>query len=487
MEASYESVKRTCEEQAEDQRERIFEAFEQADSGIQRAFGGTGLGLTVSRKLVELHGGRIRVESTVGEGTRFSFTLPISDQEAGLRQTEPASSAGEPVSRLMTVEPSATRPQVGEGTGRPAAPAGVRVLVVDDEPVILQVLSNHLASEGYGVELAASGAEALALVAERPFDLVVLDVMMPKMSGYEVCRALRERWSLEELPVIFLTAKNQIPDLVAGLAAGGNDYLAKPIGKDELLARVRTHLELLAIHRQLARVIGDLEAKNAELAQFNYTVAHDLRNPLTTIMNFLGLARRDAASGRSERLERDFDRLDSAAEKLRVLLDELFELLRVGIQANPSETVAFGELVQDALAQLAGQVAERGVEVEVAPDLPMVSGDRARLLEAVRHLLANAIQYLGDQPSPRIEVGVRAAEAPDEPPIVYVRDNGVGIDPQYHDKVFDLFERLDPGASEGTGIGLAMVKRIIEVHGGRIWVESEGRGRGSTFCFTLPG
>ncbi|MCP3906348.1 MAG: hypothetical protein GY715_22225 [Planctomycetes bacterium] len=142
-------------------------------------------------------------------------------------------------------------------------------------------------------------------------------------------------------------------------------------------------------------------------------------------------------------------------------------------------------------------IAERGVDVEVAADLPVVCVDRVRLLEALRHLLANAVQYLGDSPAPRVEVGVRQVGTQEvEPPIFYVRDNGMGIDPRYHDKVFGLFERLDPEASEGTGIGLALVKRIVEVHGGRIWVESvtpeggkrkEGDGRGSTFCFTLPG
>ncbi|MCP5029652.1 MAG: response regulator, partial [Actinomycetia bacterium] len=248
----------------EDKREQIFGAFEQADAGIQRAFGGTGLGLTVTRELVELHGGSIRVESTVGQGTRFSFTLPISSEQAG-----PATSPERSVSRMLTVEASAAVPlQPGESSGHPPAPAdpsppGARILVVDDEPVNLQVLSNHLVSAGYEVELAASGPEALALAEKRAFDLVVLDVMMPRMSGYEVCRALRERRSLEDLPVIFLTARNQVSDLVAGLAAGGSDYLAKPIGKDELLARVRSHLELLSVHRRLA-------AKNAELARFNY-------------------------------------------------------------------------------------------------------------------------------------------------------------------------------------------------------------------------
>ncbi len=122
----------------------------------------------------------------------------------------------------------------------------------------------------------------------------------------------------------------------------------------------------------------------------------------------------------------------------------------------------------------------------MAADLPVVCGDRARLLEAVWHLLGNAVQYPGEQPSPRIEVGTRGAGVPGEPPVFYVRDNGIGIEREYHQRVFGLFERLGPGGSEGTGIGLALVKRIVEVHGGRIWVESEGAGRGSTFCFTLP-
>ncbi|MCP3960304.1 MAG: histidine kinase, partial [bacterium] len=188
-----------------------------------------------------------------------------------------------------------------------------------------------------------------------------------------------------------------------------------------------------------------------------------------------------------ERLERDLDRLDAAAHKLPRPLDELVERSRVGIQANPPEEVAFGELVREARLELAPMFAERGVEVAVTARLPAVTGDRARLLEAVRHLLANAVRYLGDQPAPRIEVGMRAAATQDgEPPTFYVSDNGMGIDPKYHEKVFGLFERLDPEASEGTGIGLALVKRIVEVHDGKVWVESKGRGKGSTFCLSLP-
>ncbi len=136
---------------------------------------------------------------------------------------------------------------------------------------------------------------------------------------------------------------------------------------------------------------------------------------------------------------------------------------------------------------VAGQIAERGAEVEIEPDLPVVYGDRSRLLEVFQNLVDNAVKFMGDQPAPRIEIGSRTAPGVGAggEAVLYVRDNGRGIDPRYHAKIFGLFERLDIG-TEGTGIGLALVQRIVELHGGRIWVESEGTGRGSTFYFTLP-
>jgi signal transduction histidine kinase len=143
--------------------------------------------------------------------------------------------------------------------------------------------------------------------------------------------------------------------------------------------------------------------------------------------------------------------------------------------------VSLLEVAREAAASFAVQAAERGVEVEIAPDLPVVRGDPTRLREVLENLLGNAVKFLGDEPHPSVRVGWRAHAAR---PVFYVRDNGVGIAPEQRERVFGLFEKLDPH-SPGTGIGLAIVKRIVEVHGGRIWVESEGRGTGCTFCFTL--
>ena len=229
-------------------------------------------------------------------------------------------------------------------------------------------------------------------------------------------------------------------------------------------------------------LITELEAKNAELEQFTYTVSHDLKSPLFTIQGFLGLLEKDAAEGDAERLKGDIKQISAATQKMQLLLEDVLELSRIGRLVSPPVEVSLSELAREALDLVAGQINERGVQVEISPDLPGVFGDRLRLLEVLQNLIDNAIKFMDTQPKPRVEIGVRQER---KESICYVRDNGLGIDPRYHKKVFGLFDRLDQD-SEDTGIGLALVKRIVEVHGGRIWVESEGLGHGSTFCFTIP-
>jgi PAS domain S-box-containing protein len=232
------------------------------------------------------------------------------------------------------------------------------------------------------------------------------------------------------------------------------------------------------------QLIRELEAKNTELEQFTHTVSHDLKSPLITMRGFLGLVERDVAEGRTDRLKADLERVRGATDSMQRLLHELLALSRVGRIVNPSERVSFGEIAREAAALVRPRLEERGVRVEIAPDLPEVFADRARLVHVVQNLLENAVKFLGDQAAPAVEVGVRPGTA-GGPPTLFVRDNGVGIDPRFHEKVFGLFEKLDPRA-EGTGVGLALVKRIVEVHGGRVWIESAGRGQGTTVCLTLP-
>ena len=225
----------------QDRMDGIFESFEQVDGSVARQYGGTGLGLAVTRQLVELHGGTIHVESEDGQGSVFRFTLPLAGRKA---VTETASAQAR-VSRV--IDGAMDAPDfMDRGEGGPSGPA---ILVVDDEPVNLQVLSNHLSMQNYRVTQVTGGQEALNIIDNmaaggRRFDLVLLDVMMPKMSGYEVCQRLREKYPSDALPVVMLTAKNRVEDLVAGLEAGANDYLTKPFSKAELLARIRNHAVL---------------------------------------------------------------------------------------------------------------------------------------------------------------------------------------------------------------------------------------------------
>ncbi len=229
-------------------------------------------------------------------------------------------------------------------------------------------------------------------------------------------------------------------------------------------------------------LLEELEAKNAELERFTYTVSHDLKSPLITIKGFLGLLEQDAVAGDMDKMKSDATRISDAVDKMQQLLQELLELSRIGRLMNPPEEVSLDELVRDAVNMVAGRLAERGVKVEIAPNLPVVYGDHTRLREVLENLVDNAVKFMGDQSEPCVEIGARRDG---EETVFYVRDNGIGIEPEYHEKVFELFDKLEP-QTEGTGVGLAIVKRIVEVHGGRIWVESEGTGQGSTFCFTLP-
>lgn len=234
--------------------------------------------------------------------------------------------------------------------------------------------------------------------------------------------------------------------------------------------------------QQRKSLIDELEARNAELDRFNYTVSHDLKTPLVTIKGFLGFLEKDAAAGNIERLKEDTQRIANAVDKMNTLLHDLLELSRIGRVSYTPEAVSLTELIHEALELTHGRLKQRNVSVQIEPDLPIVFGDRIRLIEIWQNLLDNAAKYMGDQPAPQVEIGQCGRE--NELAIFYMRDNGIGIPGEYYDRIFGLFNKLD-ALSEGTGVGLTLVKRIVEVHGGRIWVEST-IGQGSTFYLTLP-
>ncbi len=238
----------------EDKIKVIFESFKQADGETAREYGGTGLGLSITKQLIELHGGSIGVSSNPGEGSEFYFTLPLASggkKAAKSARTSTPSTVIEFDGNGVSEDEPTTDLELADLSGE------FKILIVDDEPVNRKVLWNHLTAEGYQILQAPNGGKALKIIEDngQKIDLVLLDVMMPKMSGFEVCQKMRERYMANELPILMLTAKDQVTDLIQGLAAGANDYITKPFTKSELLARIKTHLNLAKINFAYGRFV----------------------------------------------------------------------------------------------------------------------------------------------------------------------------------------------------------------------------------------
>lgn len=254
------------------------------------------------------------------------------------------------------------------------------------------------------------------------------------------------------------------------------------IGEGNVLGIIRDITERKTSETEREQLITELEVKNAELERFTYTVSHDLKSPLVTIRGFVGFLETDIAEQNWENVPSDLNYIKQAAEKMQTLLQDLLDLSRLGRVVNPTESVPFIDIVHEASLNLAFQYEEQAIKLIVPMHMPSVSVDRLRMQEVMQNLLENAAKFMGDQIEPVVEIG---SSQNDDEYLFFVKDNGMGLDSKYHEKAFDLFERIHPEV-EGTGVGLALVKRIIELHNGRIWVESPGRGFGSTFFFTLP-
>jgi len=277
-----------------------------------------------------------------------------------------------------------------------------------------------------------------------------------------------------------VSADDEIGGIAAGLNRMAGQIQSITASRDDLNREIEVRKQAEEVREVLLK---ELEQKNIELDRFTYTVSHDLKSPLITIQGFLGYLGQDLQKNNPERVKGDLQRITAAVEKMDRLISTLLELSRSGKSVDIPEQIPFTGLAREAAGLLAISFENRGVILTVEENLPVVSGDRQRLLQVMTNLLENAVKFMGEQKEPRMDVGVRHEDAG---PVFFVRDNGMGIKKEDQPKIFGLFERLNPDIP-GTGIGLATVKRIIEAHGGKIWVESEGLGKGTTFWFTLPG
>lgn len=248
-----------------------------------------------------------------------------------------------------------------------------------------------------------------------------------------------------------------------------------------LMAIIRDVSERIRVERERKKLITELEGINEEMKRFTHTVSHDLKSPLFTVKGYLGYLVKDVEAGDLDRARADAGAIRQAVDKMGILIEDLLELSRAGRAIHEPQEMSLTEVAKEVVAHLAGRIEETKATVIIAEDLPVVSGDPKRLGEVFQNLIENAMKFSGGK-RPHVEVASRRSG---DQTVVYVRDNGIGIDRRFEDRVFGLFDRLDPSV-EGTGVGLAIVRRIVEVHGGRVWFESRGEGKGTTFCFTLP-
>ncbi|MDP6735548.1 MAG: hybrid sensor histidine kinase/response regulator [Nitrospinaceae bacterium] len=365
-------------------------------------------------------------------------------------------------------------------------PKPIKILVVDDTPANIDILFQTLEPEGCTLSVATSGEDALNLVSEIQPDLILLDIMMPGIDGYETCRRLKEDESTCNIPVIFLTAKNQTKDIVIGLSAGGVDYITKPFRQEEVCARIRKHIQLQTLKNKL-------EEQNQTLSELNETknrllgmASHDLRNPLTSIQGYskflLSKGDQLEEGARKEFLEIIY----SASGNMLALVNDLLNLsvIESGELILSLKLSSIGELIEERVRLYDYMAQGKNIKLLTSlEDIPEFSFDPQRIGQVLDNLLSNAIKFT--PPGSRIHIHLKEIN---ERIQVSVRDEGLGIKEEEQDKLFLPFGKLSSkptGGEGGTGLGLAIAKKMIDAHHGEMKVRSE-TGKGTEFSFEIP-
>lgn len=381
------------------------------------------------------------------------------------------------------------------------------ILIVDDDPGMIRALGKALRDLGH-LRFSTNGADALRLINESPPDLLLLDAQMPGLNGFEVLETLKATPALADLPVIMVTSLSEEDFEQAGLEKGAADFIAKPVRPAIVQARVRTQLRLkqandvlrqssvtdrqnLAValrdlqqsHGELLRTADELRVANESLLQFVRIASHDLREPLNTIVQFVGLVEEDHGPVLPEEA-RHFLRLATrAGARMRTLLDDVVRYARLqNAEGDPPQPVALDRTLTELRDALAARLAATGARLELSP-LPVVHGHASLLSLLFQNLLSNALKFVPPGRVPQVRVDARIDQGQVR---VRVADNGIGIEPQHVEQLFQPFRRLHLRSEfEGSGLGLTISQQIAEAHGGRIEVESVP-GDGSVFTVVLP-
>jgi signal transduction histidine kinase len=363
-----------------------------------------------------------------------------------------------------------------------------RLLIVDDEAAQMNALCQTLADAGYATTGFTSAHKALALLREQRFDLVLTDLLMPEMDGISM---LREAQAIDpDLLGIVMTGHAAIDTAIEAMKAGALDYVLKPFKLSVILpvlARAlnvrRMRIEITQLQQRLREHVSELETANKELESFSYSVSHDLRAPLRAISSYSTMIVQDFATQMPSEAQHLLTKVTDNAHRMGELIEHLLHFAQLSRQALARQAVDLSVLLREIVDDLCKEAGARSIDVRVG-DLPVIVGDAVLLRQVFVNLLSNSFKFTRQKARAVIEVGCRRQQ---DLTIYFVRDNGAGFDMQYAGKLFGVFQRLHGSAEfEGTGIGLSLVQRIIQRHGGRIWAEA-APGKGALFEFTLAG
>jgi signal transduction histidine kinase len=363
----------------------------------------------------------------------------------------------------------------------------VRILIVDDEVAQMKALCNTLRDQGYETMGFTSGKAALATLRDSKFDLLLTDLMMPEMDGISLLRSARE--SDSELVGIVMTGQGTIDSAVEAMKAGALDYVLKPFRLSVILPVISRALamrqlrrENLALEKRVRERTAELEAANHELEAFSYSVSHDLRAPLRAVDGYASIITGRYGDQIPAEARRLLETITDRAHFMGRLIDDLLRLSQLSRQPLTNSTISMVALANEVLLELEGERAGRQVEVRIA-ELPDCVGDRALLKQVLVNLLSNAFKFTGKTAQAVVELD---SQQQSDATVYFVRDNGAGFDMKYSQRLFGVFQRMHrTDEFEGTGVGLSIVQRIIQRHGGRIWAEA-ALEKGATFYFSLP-
>jgi two-component system, sensor histidine kinase and response regulator len=374
-------------------------------------------------------------------------------------------------------------------TSAPFQVSGRKILIVDDDRLNIRVLNGILKGEGYVLADADSGETGLMLYSNFRPDVVLLDVMLPGIDGFETCRRLKQQYGDKSAPVIFITAKSESDDVVEGLTAGGVDYLPKPFKPKEVLARIRTHLQNEILSEQRKMLVEQLRKANADKNRFLGMAAHDLRNPLASIRGIAEFLREGAVGALSREQSDLVDTIHGASQSMLDMVNELLDVatIEAGELKLSLELHDLGDLIRKSVSMISREALKKNTHVIIVPPPEPVNLtiDPAKMRQVVDNLISNAVKY--SPPGSKICAFVKY-NATDSTCSFSVRDQGPGIPDDERDKLFKDFSRLSSkptGGEKSTGLGLAICRKIVEAHHGVIVAENLP-DRGCEFRVTLP-